>query len=109
MAYPFLLEGADVGHPSPGVQKPSVTSLVYSHDRFVTQYAAFSALQAPRMEIIADLRTFVRNAVNNWGQKNRMTPARIFFFRDGVSEGEYVRVSEDEIQQIKGDFVIFNF
>lgn len=91
-----------MGHPGPGVQKPSVTSLVYSHDRYATQYAALSAFQAPRTEIIADLRTFVNTAVNNWGQKNQKTPARIFFFRDGVSEGEFVRVSEDEIQQIKG-------
>ena len=29
-------------------------------------------------------------------------PASVIFFRDGVSEGEYEKVSKDEIAKIKG-------
>ena len=51
-----MVIGADVGHPGPGVSnRPSMTSLVASLNGDCTQYAAFSSIQMPREEIIADL------------------------------------------------------
>lgn len=48
--------GADVAHPGPGVNsRPSIASLVWSHDEHAAQYAAFTRVQPPREEIIADL------------------------------------------------------
>ncbi|KAF8968250.1 ribonuclease H-like domain-containing protein [Flammula alnicola] len=84
---PFMIMGADVGHPGPGVQKPSVTSLVYSHDRHATQPAKF-----------------VATAVDNFGLKNQASPRRVIFFRDGVSEGEFEAVSSQEIAAIQAAF-----
>lgn len=48
----MLYPGADVGHPGPGVAKPSVTGLVFSYDGGVTRYAALTEIQQPRVEII---------------------------------------------------------
>ncbi|KAF8970921.1 Piwi domain-containing protein [Flammula alnicola] len=102
---PFMIMGADVGHPGPGVQKPSVTSLVYSLDQHhATQYAALTGIQAPRTEIIEDLRTFVDTAIQTFDKRYRRLPRRIIFFRDGVSEGEFEAVSIQEIAAIKAAF-----
>ncbi|KAF8188322.1 argonaute-like protein [Pholiota molesta] len=98
---PFIIMGADVGHPGPGVQKPSVTSLVYSHDVHATQYVAITGIQNPREEIIENLRQYAAEAIDSFGAKNRSAPKNIIFFRDGVSEGEYERVSQAEIQAIR--------
>jgi hypothetical protein len=37
--------GADVGHPGPGVAKPSVTGVVFSYDKEATGYAALTEIQ----------------------------------------------------------------
>lgn len=99
-----ILLGADVGHPGPGVQKPSVTGVVYSHDQFATQYVAVTGVQSPRVELIENLRKYVAEAVDNFGKKNRAVLRRVIFYRDGISEGEFSHVAETEIKEIKGAF-----
>jgi len=94
--------GADVGHPGPGVRnRPSVTSLVWSHDQFATNYVAYSRVQHPRTEIIDGLKEMVMDAIDSFGQRNNFGPERIIFFRDGVSEGEFDQVAKKEIAAIK--------
>jgi len=99
-----IFVGADVGHPGPGVQKPSVASLVYSHDRLGVQYAALTSIQPPRTEKIQDLQKFMMTALNNFGYKNKASPSRLFFYRDGLSEGEYEAVGNEEIRDIESEF-----
>ncbi|KNZ75349.1 Protein argonaute-3 [Termitomyces sp. J132] len=96
MKEPFMIMGADVGHAGPGILKPSVTSLVWSYDRFATQYAAFTGLQNPRVETIEGLRDMFKRAVISFGMRNN-PPGRIVFFRDGVSEGEFDHVLKVEL------------
>ncbi|KAJ3504960.1 hypothetical protein NLJ89_g7668 [Agrocybe chaxingu] len=86
---------------NPGVQKPSVSSLVYSHDEHATEYAALTSIQAPRLEMIQDLSRFIKMALENFVAKNNTPPNRLIFFRDGVSEGEYQRVAEQELVWIR--------
>jgi hypothetical protein len=45
-------------------------------------------------------------ALNDFGARYKMPPGRIFFFRDGVSEGELDQVSKMEIKAIKG--ILYN-
>lgn len=52
---PWVL-GADVGHASPGVQRPSLASVVFSIDDTFSRYQAIAKLQQGRMEAIADLK-----------------------------------------------------
>jgi len=75
---------------------------VYSHDEFATQYAALTAIQAPRQEIIEDMFHFVKVALTNFFKKHRAVPQRIIFYRDGVSEGEFQSVAEREVEAVKG-------
>lgn len=51
--------GADVGHASPGVQRPSLASVVFSVDNSFSRYQALARLQQGRLEAIADLKTMM--------------------------------------------------
>ncbi|KAJ3905321.1 Piwi domain-containing protein [Lentinula edodes] len=95
-----IVMGADVSHPGPGVQKPSVASLVASHDAYASRYMAFTRVQNPRQEFIQDLQEMVTDSIKNFAQLNAL-PERIVFFRDGVSEGEFESISGSEISAIR--------
>lgn len=51
--------GADVGHASPGVQRPSLASVVFSVDNTFSRYQALAKLQQGRMEAIVDLKAMM--------------------------------------------------
>ncbi|KAJ7163421.1 Piwi domain-containing protein [Mycena crocata] len=99
---PFMIMGADVSHPGPGVLRPSISSLVWSHDLEAASYVAFSDVQAPRQEMIAGLQEMVKRAIQQFGKKN-LPPQRIIFYRDGVSEGEFETVKAAEITAIRSE------
>ncbi|KAI5983814.1 Piwi domain-containing protein [Pisolithus albus] len=99
---PFMIMGVDVGHPAPGtVDQPSIASLVFSFDADATRYEALTCIQRPRLEIIEDLGSMVKNAVSLFGNRNKTPPQRLILFRDGLSEGEYAQAATKEIQAIK--------
>ncbi|TEB35951.1 Piwi-domain-containing protein [Coprinellus micaceus] len=101
---PTMIVGADVSHPAPGIRKPSVTSLVYNHDQFATQYTAVTRLQDPRLEVITDLKDMMKDAMQDLMMNVARQPIKnIVFFRDGVSEGEYEKIREVEIGAINGN------
>ena len=102
-----LFVGADVGHPGPGEQKPSITSVTFSYDVNATRYVALTGIQEPRLEIIQDLEQYVRKAIMGFASYNKLPPQQLIFFRDGVSEGEYEQVAQQEIQAINGPRFLF--
>ncbi|KII94793.1 hypothetical protein PLICRDRAFT_192151 [Plicaturopsis crispa FD-325 SS-3] len=106
---PYMIMGADVSHSAPGVRnQPSVASLVWSLDMYATRYTATSTVQAPKQEMIGDLQMMVERAVRSFSDANPTKPGnpptlpmRIFFYRDGLSEGEYRVVAQDEIASVR--------
>lgn len=56
----MTVAGADVSHPSPGVQRPSVAGLVGSVDEEASRYVSTCTAQMPRLEIIADLKNMMK-------------------------------------------------
>ena len=48
--------GADVSHPGPGSQLPSISALVASADMEYLRYVAFVRIQEKRTEMIVDLK-----------------------------------------------------
>ncbi|KAI0743475.1 Piwi domain-containing protein [Daedaleopsis nitida] len=105
-----MVIGADVGHPGPGVDnRPSVTGLVASVDPRITKFTSFAHVQQPRLEAIQDLREMMVNAFKDYllyrqkmmGDHSGRAPTYLIFYRDGVSEGEFARVSREEIKEIK--------
>ncbi|KAJ7090241.1 argonaute-like protein [Mycena belliarum] len=97
---PFMILGADVTHPGPGVLRPSIASLVFSFDREAARYVAYTDVQPPRQEIIQQLQGMVKAAIEQFGIINP-PPKRLIFFRDGVSEGELDTVKTAEVSAIK--------
>jgi len=98
---PYMVVGADVGHPGPGVAKPSVTGLVFSYDPGATKYAALTEIQQPRVEIIESLQKMMEIALKRFKDVAKVLPKRVIFFRDGVSEGEYNTVATSELAAIQ--------
>ncbi|KAH0830397.1 hypothetical protein J3R83DRAFT_1791 [Lanmaoa asiatica] len=97
----FMIMGADVGHPAPGINdQPSVAALVASYDQQAMKYNSYTTIQPPRLETIDQLQYMMLRALDDFGKVNG-PPERLVFFRDGLSEGEYVKVAEKEIQDIK--------
>ncbi|OQN96095.1 hypothetical protein B0A48_18341 [Cryoendolithus antarcticus] len=98
-----MFVGLDVTHPSPGSASsaPSVPSIVSSVDRTLGQWPAAIRVQEARNEMITDLTELVQGQLRLWRSKNRTLPANLVLYRDGVSEGQYQTVLDDELPAIK--------
>ncbi|TEB08819.1 eukaryotic translation initiation factor 2C [Coprinellus micaceus] len=108
-AIPTIVMGADVIHPAPGADgRPSFTALVSSVDRHCAKYIATDRVQEGRREIISDLKEMAVHCLNNYVNYRRavekapkLKPQRLIFFRDGVSEGQFSQVIEQELTLLK--------
>ncbi|KAI7870721.1 Piwi domain-containing protein [Spinellus fusiger] len=99
---PTILFGADVTHPAPGdMNRPSVAALTASMDARASRYASAIRVQANRTEIIADLANMVKELLKNFYQSCGQKPERILFYRDGVSEGQFKAILENEVAAIR--------
>ncbi|OBZ76133.1 Protein argonaute-2 [Grifola frondosa] len=104
-AIPTIVMGADVIHPAPGsTDRPSFTALVGNVDSDSAKYVADCQVQTGRQEMIADLEimsqrilTMYMDYRGNFEKKAQRAPKRLIFFRDGVSEGQFRHVLEQEL------------
>ncbi|KAJ7929263.1 Piwi domain-containing protein, partial [Mycena leptocephala] len=96
-----MILGADVSHPGPQSTLPSVAGLVSSWDMQACKYGAFVRLQRSRLEIIEDLEEMVLSALELFFRKQNSIPRIIYYFRDGVSEGQFDAVFDFEYSAIK--------
>ncbi|KAJ2906219.1 putative RNA interference and silencing protein [Zalerion maritima] len=92
-----MIVGIDVTHPSPGsaASAPSIAGMVASKDHQLGQWPAILKSQRiSRGEIVTDLEPMLRTRLNIW-QKHHggNLPENILVYRDGVSEGQYHKVS----------------
>ena len=51
--------------------------------------------------MVSTLKSMMEERLNLWIEKNHRGPAKILIYRDGVSEGQYKTVLEDELKQIR--------
>lgn len=114
---PAIIIGADVIHPSPGVDnKPSFTSMVANIDPTFSRYVAISKVQKSRQEIIDDAEEMVKHCirmhisykVETGIEQKAAFPKRVIVFRDGVSEGQFKQVIDGEIPKIKAACAALN-
>ncbi|KIK66591.1 hypothetical protein GYMLUDRAFT_69767 [Collybiopsis luxurians FD-317 M1] len=108
---PTIVMGADVIHPAPGSDgRPSFTALVASVDSDNAKYIAECGVQTSRQEIIEDLETMAKKALQMYiGYRTAVEkkapqnapPKRVIFYRDGVSEGQFKQVLEQELTALK--------
>ncbi|KAF8529210.1 argonaute-like protein [Hysterangium stoloniferum] len=110
---PTIVFGADVIHPSPGSDgRPSFTALVGNVDSENSKFVAKCCMQESRVEMIQDLRTMARDILHMFQtyhtkvEMSKSPPKKVIFFRqdDGVSEGQFKTVLEEEVPRIKAAF-----
>ncbi|KAH7105502.1 eukaryotic translation initiation factor 2C [Auriculariales sp. MPI-PUGE-AT-0066] len=108
---PVLILGADVIHPAPGsVGRPSFTALVGNVDGNVSKYIATSRVQTSRKEIIEDMSEMAKYILQMYNkfrtniEKKPGFPKRVILYRDGVSEGQFQTVLDEEVPEIKRAF-----
>jgi hypothetical protein len=107
-ARPTMVMGADVTHPGIGeMDKPSIAAVVASHDIKMARYGAAVRVQATRQEIIQDLASMTKEHLESFLAINRRLPERILFYRDGVSEGQYAQVLNEEVKSLKAGCAAF--
>jgi eukaryotic translation initiation factor 2C len=92
--------GADVTHPSADQmgEKPSIAAMVASRDPGVSLYHCEVRLQYPNSrdknmvkEVIEDTEAmFKRLLLKFYESTKQKKPEKIFYYRDGVSEGKKI-------------------
>ncbi|KAG8228779.1 hypothetical protein J437_LFUL006657 [Ladona fulva] len=100
---PCMIVGADVTHPSPDATSiPSAAAVAASLDIQAFRYAMEYRLQSPRAEIIEDLQNIMKNHLINYYKKNgQAKPEKIIMFRDGVSDGQFALVLNEELMAMR--------
>ncbi|KAH8735189.1 Piwi domain-containing protein [Ilyonectria robusta] len=101
---PTMMIGVDVSHGAPGGNSPSTAAMTMSVDRDATRYAALVESNGYRVEMLtpANVRFMFGQLANYWREgHNGGFPAHIMYFRDGVGEGQFAQVLDQEIAEIK--------
>ena len=104
LSVPTMIIGADVSHAAPGQQLPSTAALTMSMDKLATRYMGLAETNGHRVEMIqtSTFQTKLKEMMEAWlGMNGGKLPSRIFYFRDGVSEGQYQHVLQQEVQDMK--------
>ncbi len=99
---PTIIMGADVTHPPNGDNsRPSIASLVGSMDGHGARFASAVRVQGSRVETIVDMGGMVKELLRQFYVATRKKPERILFYRDGVSEGQFRTVLNEEVSRIR--------
>lgn len=99
-----MIVGIDVTHPSPGSRgAPSVAGVVASVDRWLGQWPSVLSVQKSRKEMVTELGIMLKSRLELWRKRSKHTayPENILIYRDGVSEGQYQLVLDEELPQIR--------
>ncbi|EXJ91778.1 hypothetical protein A1O3_00328 [Capronia epimyces CBS 606.96] len=98
-----MVVGIDVTHPSPGsaATAPSVAGIVASIDKGLGQWPADLAIQTARQEMVAGLQSLMEARLALWKSHNGVYPENILIYRDGVSEGQYNLVLDQELPEVR--------
>ena len=101
-----MIIGADVSHAAPGmVDMASMAAMTVSLDKTCSRYGAAVQSNGHRVEMITSvnihemLRPLVKWWMSNVG--GGRPPRHLYYFRDGVSEGQYIELLKREVADIK--------
>lgn len=95
---PIMVIGADVTHPSPDQTRiPSVVGVAVSFDIQTYRYRMCWRLQSPKQEMIQDLDGILEEQIRLFETMHKRCPSVIFYYRDGVSDGQFQEVLKVEL------------
>ncbi|SPO04370.1 uncharacterized protein DNG_07055 [Cephalotrichum gorgonifer] len=97
-----MVVGVDVTHPSPGSSRtaPSIAGMVASIDRYVSQWPGVLRIQSEALqEMVSDMKDMLKSRLRLWKELrgHKVLPENILVYRDGVSEGQYQKVLDEEL------------
>ncbi|KAJ2922390.1 hypothetical protein H1R20_g14704, partial [Candolleomyces eurysporus] len=100
---PTMIVGIDVTHPGPGSVRgtPSIAAVVASCDPFYAQFPCSMEIQESKKEMVTNLDRMMFQRLNLFLSRNKVLPERILIYRDGVSEGQFKIVIEEELPKIR--------
>lgn len=108
---PTMVVGADVSHPAPGAgsgEAASYAAITVSNDATFTRYWAEVQTNGHRVEMVttSNIDQHFGHMAKNWMQRlgRGQPPQRVIYIRDGVSEGQYAAVLNDEVRDMKNVF-----
>jgi eukaryotic translation initiation factor 2C len=109
----IVVIGADVSHSAPGIPGPSMAAMTVSMNVQGTRYAAAVETNGHRVEMITDenIEKHIMSLIKNgWSPKvgQGRPPATVIYFRDGVSEGQFAQVIDQEVAAMKKAFSKMN-
>lgn len=98
-----MVVGIDVTHPSPGSKDsaPSVAGIVASIDKLLGQWPSEFTIQESRKETVSSLEAMFLSRLRLWQKHNKNLPEHVIIYRDGVSEGQYQIVLDQELPLIR--------
>ena len=102
---PTVIIGADVSHAAPGSEQASMAAMTVSMDAYGARYAAACETNGYRVEMIttANIDSMLKPLLRHWVQNLNQGrfPEHIYYFRDGVSEGQFQHVLQQEVKDIR--------
>ena len=98
-----MVIGIDVTHPPPGSDDaPSVAAVVASCDKYLSQWPADLRINKRRQEMVEMLREMVITRLEHYKKVNdQRLPENILIYRDGVGEGQYQIVLDEELPKLR--------
>ncbi|KAK8091197.1 hypothetical protein PG994_000702 [Apiospora phragmitis] len=103
---PTMMIGLDVSHAAPGSDLPSLAAMSVSLDKHGAYYGGMYHANGQREEIVgfSVMEALLQDLLKHWVVMHKAVPAQLYFFRDGVSEGQFQHVLETEVKAIEAVF-----
>ncbi|XP_067145126.1 protein argonaute-2-like [Centruroides vittatus] len=109
---PVMIVGIDCNHPAPGDKVGySIAAVVGSLDSHPSKYKASIRVQHKKQKIdrkdygqdvVIEVKAMMKEVLLAFFNKTKgKKPEKIIVFRDGVSEGEFQKVTEYELREIR--------
>ncbi|KRZ13011.1 putative protein tag-76 [Trichinella zimbabwensis] len=103
-----LVIGVDVVHPSAAeTHLPSIAAIVGNVDISVTKFHASVKIQPAKQELITGFVDQFLERLVEYFHVNGSPPKNIIVFRDGVSEGQFMQVLEEELPALRRACISF--